>query len=687
MKRTVWLLFPALLAACTSSTPSGSLPPVQPSAPGALYQVSFQDIGASTFHASTQSLTLSPQGLVGTPDQFSFQPLATSTFAVPATHLRHVQATFLVKNTSSVPLDNLKFVPAVPQNGDGSTFRNVTYFDGTSAASKASGLIATQGQLFDLSTLQAHPDPSANAFVTGLDVSGLNLAVIGASSVQASGWQVASRLAPGASVPVTFAVDVPMDPAGARRDPFNFSLVFTSVQDGVTLTSAVQSYNRATRSFGTTSQFPTLTDNGVTHSLPVYYDLKDVDRTGASLPAVLCAADSSVLVQPLNDPAHPGRFRVEVQALGSHVLNVYGGTSCPGSGTPLLTQTVTGVLPALVTLATGSNGAHNLTVQTDGTVQAWGSNSVGQIGDGTTTDRLQPSPVAGLQQVLAVAANGGRSLALQQNGTVQTWGGFGQSPSPQVVPGLTGVVRVSAGGGHALALRADGTVWAWGSGTSGQLGNGQLSSSAVPVKVQNLQDVVSISAGNTFSLALTADGTVWAWGNNAVGQLGNGSTINSAIPVQILGLQGVVQLAAGGYHALALNADGTVQAWGFNVNGELGNDTFDESDVPQPVVRLTGVTSVAAGMFHSMALTSDGHAWTWGDKGDNGSFSFVPAVVPGLSDVSSIASGESHDLTLKLDGTVQAWGLNPSGQLGNGTTITSAVPVAVFINRVAQPLP
>ncbi|WP_407573000.1 RCC1 domain-containing protein [Deinococcus altitudinis] len=653
--------------------------------------MTFQDIGASTFRASAQGANLTAQGLVSVPEQLTFQPLATSTFAVPSTHLRHVQATFLVTNRTGLTLDNLKFFPAVPQGGNGTTFRNLTYFDGSSAAAKASSLVATQGQVFDLNTLQVHSDPSANPLVTGLDVSGLDLATIGASSVSSSGWQVAGRLAPGASAPITFAADMPMDPTGSSRDPFSFSVVFTSVQDGVTLTSVVPSYNRVTRSFGATTRLPTMTDNGVTHSLPTYFDLKNVDRTGAAQPVVVCPSDGNTLVQPLIDPAHPGRFRVEVTALGSHTLNVYAGTSCSGSGSPLLTQTVTGVLPARVPLATGNRSLYNLTLQEDGQVQAWGSNVIGQLGDGTTVNRLVPVAVTGLQDVLAVAANGAHSLALQRDGTVQIWGSKGGSnattPIPQVFPGLSGVVSLAAGGGFTLALRADGTVWAWGSGSSGQLGNGQMSYSATPVMVQGLHDVVSVSAGDTFSLALAADGTAWAWGNNAASQLGNGNSTDSAVPVRVSGLQGATQLAAGAYHALALMSDGTVQAWGSNINGELGDNTFNNGDVPAPVLGLTGVTSVSAGFTHSLALASDGRTWEWGYKEDQGTSNFLPALVPGLNDVVGIASGESHNLALKADGTVQAWGLNYDGQLGNGTTTSSRGPAAVFINGVAQPLP
>lgn len=294
---------------------------------------------------------------------------------VKATRTRHVQATFKVTNNTSLPLDNLKFVPVVTNDStDGTTFTNVTYFDNSSASDKATSLSATQGQTFNTQTGQVTTDAGSSPFVTGLDVSGVDTTGLGINSLKTYGWQAAASLAPGASTNVTFAVDLPTDPAGPAKDPFNFSLQFTSVQDGITLTSAVQQYNRATKSFGNYTQFPTLTysDNNqsVTHSLPAYYDLKNVDRTGATVASVLCSFDGAT-VQNISDVSHLNRYRVEMQALGNHTLQVYPGASCPATaGTPLLSQTVTGVAARVASLSAG--GSSSLAVKTDGTVATWG---------------------------------------------------------------------------------------------------------------------------------------------------------------------------------------------------------------------------------------------------------------------------------------------------------------------------
>ena len=142
-----------------------------------------------------------------------------------------------------------------------------------------------------------------------------------------------------------------------------------------------------------------------------------------------------------------------------------------------------------------------------------------------------------LVQLAAYAAFAYALLAL-----VPTSCAFGSSSHPAVR-----VVAVSAGGGHSLALKSNGSVWAWGGDTSGQLGNGSLNDTAIPIAVSSLRSgVVAIAAGLNHSLALKSDGSVWAWGNNERGQLGNGTTTGSNVPLAVSGLTGrVVAIAAG----------------------------------------------------------------------------------------------------------------------------------------------
>jgi alpha-tubulin suppressor-like RCC1 family protein len=155
----------------------------------------------------------------------------------------------------------------------------------------------------------------------------------------------------------------------------------------------------------------------------------------------------------------------------------------------------------------------------NGTVMDWGYGRQGELGNGTTESSDLPVAVTGLSGVAALPS-GGHSMALLRNGTVVDWGlngalGVGSEPGPELcegipcsripvtVGGLSRVTAIAGGLEHRLALLSDGTVMAWGNGSSGQLGNGAFTGSAVPVPVRNLSGVTSIGAGQYFSLAAT----------------------------------------------------------------------------------------------------------------------------------------------------------------------------------------
>jgi len=102
-----------------------------------------------------------------------------------------------------------------------------------------------------------------------------------------------------------------------------------------------------------------------------------------------------------------------------------------------------------------AGGWHSLAVASDGTVWAWGGNEYGQVGDGTTTDRLTPVQVQGLADVVAIAAGEDHTVALRRDGTVFVWGwcGLGEIDAGRrtpVVQAMADVVAI-AGGGWAQA--------------------------------------------------------------------------------------------------------------------------------------------------------------------------------------------------------------------------------------------
>ncbi|WP_259465324.1 InlB B-repeat-containing protein [Bifidobacterium sp. wkB344] len=384
-----------------------------------------------------------------------------------------------------------------------------------------------------------------------------------------------------------------------------------------------------------------------------------------------------------------------------------------------------------------SNKSFSLAVGSDGNAYAWGNNYYGQLGDGTKTDRTTPVKVRKPTNAPAdftyvqVSAGWDCSLAVGSDGNAYAWGSntYGQlgdgtttqRTTPVKVGKPTGLtyVQISAGDDHSLALGSDGNAYAWGSNTYGKLGDGTTIQRTTPVKVRKPTGkptdftYVQVGAGWQHSLALSSDGNAYAWGYNNYGQLGDGTKTDRTTPVKVWKPTNApadftyVQVNGGGDHSLAMGSDGYAYAWGYNNYGQLGNNSsgsYANSSVPVRVrdPAKTNDTSkglqaaqIIAGFNHSLALGSDGYtyAWGWNNYGQLGNTTTRDSSVPvrvrnpanptdtskGLKAV-QLSAGEYYSLALGSDGNAYTWGANGNGQLGNDTTKDSNIPVPVVFN-------
>jgi alpha-tubulin suppressor-like RCC1 family protein len=358
---------------------------------------------------------------------------------------------------------------------------------------------------------------------------------------------------------------------------------------------------------------------------------------------------------------------------------------------------------AAVAVSTG--GFHTCALFAPGAVKCWGSNVFGQLGDGTTQNRLTPANVSALDDTIALSAGWGHTCAVGGDRTVYCWGlnehgrlGTGDevaAATPIAVNGVADGVAISAGWTHTCALRSDGTARCWGFNNSGQLGCDNRDTQFEPIAVANLSAATAIGCGFDFTCALLDDGTVYCWGNNRFGQLGNDDADGQharlqTVPVPVSNLTEVTALAVGYDHACARTTSGTVHCWGRNNHGQLGTAADNWSDVPVTVESLSSVERLAAGARYNCVVLMDATAQCWGHNGSGGlgdgtyESSFTPVVVSGLSDLHAVAASNGPDVTsahtcgLLNDGTVRCWGLNTHGQLGNGLSIDSPVAVQVL---------
>jgi alpha-tubulin suppressor-like RCC1 family protein len=285
---------------------------------------------------------------------------------------------------------------------------------------------------------------------------------------------------------------------------------------------------------------------------------------------------------------------------------------------------------------------HTAALKTDGTLWAWGYNLNGQVGDGTTSNRISPAQV----------------------GSDNRW------------------ASVAAGFYFTVAIKTDGTLWAWGANSSGQLGDGSTSNRSTPVPIGNDNRWSTLAPGGYHTLALKKDGTLWSWGSNSMGQLGDGTTTNRSTPAQIGSDNQWSMIAAGGYHSLAVKKDGTLWAWGSNGFGQLADGSTSNRSTPAQVGSDNHWALVAAGSDCLLAVKTDGTLWAAGNNysgqlGDGTTTNRSTLVQIGSDGNWRSVTAYTHTVAVKTDGTLWAWGDNAFGELGDGTTTNRTTPTQI----------
>ena len=390
-----------------------------------------------------------------------------------------------------------------------------------------------------------------------------------------------------------------------------------------------------------------------------------------------------------------------------------GGSSTPG--VPVAVST-SGVLSGvtLAQIATGSGTTCALSA--GGAGYCWGQDVNGELGNNSTTSTTVPVAVTtsglGSGETLAQVSLGTNfACALDSANAVYCWGlnTSGQVGNPAtgthfLVPtAVTSQSTISAGYAHSCMIR-NGRAYCWGDNTYGELGNGTTTSSSTPVAVSTsgvLSGVIltQITAGYYFTCALSSTGSVYCWGRNAEGELGNGTTTASGTPVAVstsgvLAGISITQITSdASLSECALGSNGAAYCWGMNSNGQLGNNTVSNSSVPVAVSTsgvLSGVTltQVSSGTNSTCALSSAGAAYCWGGNtnGQLGNNSTANSPVPvavstsgvlsGVT-VTQVSAGNAFACAVGGSGAAYCWGYDASGQLGNASTTSSSVPVAV----------
>jgi alpha-tubulin suppressor-like RCC1 family protein len=237
---------------------------------------------------------------------------------------------------------------------------------------------------------------------------------------------------------------------------------------------------------------------------------------------------------------------------------------------------------------------HTVALKSDGSLWAWGYNASGQLGDGTTiSNSATTNRVGSDTDWSAISAGGAHTVALKSNGTLWAWGDnsvgqlgdgtTGNNTTPQQIGTDTDWQSISTSGAHTVALKSNGTLWTWGRNAYGQLGDGTNTNRTVPTQIGSDNNWSTIIGGREHTVALKNDGSLWAWGNNSYGQLGDATNTNRTIPTQIGSDNNWSIISGGAYYTVAIKSDGSFWSWGKNDYGQLGNGSTTGRNYPDTV--------------------------------------------------------------------------------------------------------
>ena len=377
----------------------------------------------------------------------------------------------------------------------------------------------------------------------------------------------------------------------------------------------------------------------------------------------------------------------------------------------------------------------NCFIDKKGKVYTWGANDSGQLGNGTTDDSSVPicisdvadSPLKG-KNIVDIYSLGGRIIAKDSKGNLYTWGynyngrlGNGtttNSSMPICISDIEGsplkeknVVDVYEKDLTVIVKDSNGKLYSWGENYSGQLGNGTTENSSMPVCISDIEgsplngkDIVDVYADYSTMIVKDSDGKLYSWGYNGYGQLGDGKTTDSSMPICISNIENsplkgknIVDVHNYGSTIIAKDSNGKLYTWGYNTSGQLGNGTTTNSSMPICIndienspLKGKNIVDVHNSSSTIIAKDSSGKLYTWGwnNFGQLGNEttenSSMPICISDIENSPLIGNEvvEIYDyygyIMVKDDnGKLYSWGWNNYGQLGNGTTANSSMPVCI----------
>jgi alpha-tubulin suppressor-like RCC1 family protein len=346
-----------------------------------------------------------------------------------------------------------------------------------------------------------------------------------------------------------------------------------------------------------------------------------------------------------------------------------------------------------------STGRQNtLAIDKNGKLWGWGLNSLGELGDGTTTDRYTPVAVCITGKTFChIEAGYEVGIAIDKDNKFWAWGnddtgqlgiGGNYNRTTPVSLKATNKTFCSVYNGlyfQALALGNNNVLWYWGAT--------QLyypSPHTSPKSISNYSNIqyCQIAADSNAIIALDGNGKIWGWGSTSYGKIGH-FNYSEGPQYTVTNVATFCKIAMGPETSFGIDYKGKLWSWGANYYGQLGQNIqpdYTNRSVPAAISgNAKTFCQISAGNFQGIAIDKNGKVWCWGQNyygnlGDNSTTSRltpVSIVETNTKTFCKVVGGNTHVLALDKNGKLWGWGASYNGELAQSQNVAFSTPVAI----------